>query len=30
MKDIIHLLFTTRVDQTNNETNKQAEEKRKT
>jgi len=25
-----HLLFTTRVDQTNNETNKQAEEKRKT
>ena len=26
----IHLLFTTRVDQTNNETNKQAEEKRKT
>ena len=27
---ILHLLFTTRVDQTNNETNKQAEEKRKT
>ena len=26
----IHLLFTTKVDQTNNETNKQAEEKRKT